>query len=255
MRAAGVPARVVAGYQGGEVNPVNDTVIVHQFDAHAWNEIWLAGRGWVRVDPTGAIAPSRVEWGLEEALQEEGSFLANTPLSPLRFRNIGWLNALRLQFDAVNYSWQLFVLQYDSAVQNDIVEDVLGGITKPKLVAAIVLVWCLLLIPVAIGLVWRRRGSARDPAIRAYLEFCNKLKAVDLGRLPEEAPGVYARRISIERPELANDVEAITRAFEALAYQSADRDVALEPLQRRVRAFRIPGERRQFRPAWLGPAG
>ena len=254
MRAAGVPARVVAGYQGGEINPINDTVIVHQFDAHAWNEIWVSGRGWVRVDPTGAIAPSRVESGLEEALQEEGSFLANTPLSPLRFRNIDWLNTLRLRIDAVSYSWQLFVLQYDSGVQDELVEDMLGGISKPRLVAVIVLVWCLLLVPAAIALIWRRRGPKLDPATRAYREFCEKLKSIGLDRQPNEAPGVYARRVSIERPELANDVEAITRAFEALAYRNESSDVGLEPLQRRVRAFRIPGESRALKPAWLGSA-
>ena len=76
MRAAGVPARIVAGYMGGEVNPVNRTVIVHQFDAHAWAEVWLDGQGWVRVDPTAAVAPDRIELGLEEAVAGEGSFLS-----------------------------------------------------------------------------------------------------------------------------------------------------------------------------------
>ena len=68
MRAAGVPARVVAGYQGGEVNPIDGYLTVRQSDAHAWAEIWVEGQGWERVDPTAAVAPSRIEQGIEAAL-------------------------------------------------------------------------------------------------------------------------------------------------------------------------------------------
>ncbi|NQX88370.1 MAG: DUF3488 domain-containing protein, partial [Halioglobus sp.] len=114
MRAAGVPARVVAGYQGGETNPVNKTVIVHQFDAHAWAEVWIEGRGWVRADPTAAVAPERIEMGLEQAVASEGSFLAAEPLSPLRYRNIPLLNQLRLRYDALTYRWQSWVVGFDS---------------------------------------------------------------------------------------------------------------------------------------------
>lgn len=255
MRAVGIPARVVAGYQGGEVNPVNGTVIVHQFDAHAWNEIWLAGRGWVRVDPTAAISPTRVESGLEEALAGEGSFLADSPLSPLRFRDVDWINMLRLRLDAINYSWQLFVLQYDDEFQKSLVEDYLGGVNKFALVSVIVLAWCLLLIPAMVALVWRRRGPRPEPATRAYLEFCDKLARSGLPRLPGEAPGVFARRVAIERPELANEVEAITKAYEALAYRGMAQDIGLGNLQQKVREFSLPSKERQLRPAWLGPAG
>ncbi|HBX54657.1 MAG TPA: DUF3488 domain-containing protein, partial [Pseudomonas sp.] len=84
LRAAGIPARVVAGYQGGEFNPAGNYVQVRQFDAHAWVEYWQAGRGWVSVDPTFQVAPERIELGLEEALADEQSFLEDSPFSPLR---------------------------------------------------------------------------------------------------------------------------------------------------------------------------
>jgi transglutaminase-like putative cysteine protease len=238
MRAVGVPARVVAGYQGGEVNPVNGTVIVHQFDAHAWNEVWLEGRGWERVDPTGAIAPNRVEYGLEQALQGEGSFLSNSPLSPLRFRNVNWLNSLRLQMDAINYSWQLFVLRYDSDTQYRLLNQLVGKITQTQLVIVVVAFWCVLLLPMAITLVWQRRGPRADPATRAYLAFCGKLERAGLGRLRQEAPGPYALRIASLRPELAADVKAVTRAYEALAYRDIESERGLALLQRQVRRFR-----------------
>lgn len=82
LRAAGIPARVVAGYQGGELNPAGNYVLVHQFDAHTWVEYWLPERGWISVDPTFQVAPSRIERGLEEAISGEQSFLEGSPLSP-----------------------------------------------------------------------------------------------------------------------------------------------------------------------------
>ena len=237
MRAAGVPARVIAGYQGGEVNPVNGTVIVHQFDAHAWNEIWLQGRGWVRVDPTAAIAPDRIEFGLEQAMLAEGSFLANSPLSPLRFRNIRWINSIRLRLDAVTYSWQRFVLHYDSNQQYRVLSRFLGEVSPGRLVAAFLSVWSLVLIPVAYNLLRRSKGQRLDPATRLYRDFCRKLRGIDLVRGNAEAPGAYALRISDQRPDLAVEVESITRVYEAISYRSQGGDGVLDLLRRQVRKF------------------
>ncbi len=239
MRAAGVPSRVVAGYQGGEVNPVNGTVIVHQFDAHAWNEIWLEGQGWVRMDPTFAIAPARIEFGLEQALAEEGSFLAETPLSPLRFRNIGWLNNLRLQLDAINYRWQMFVLSYDQEQQYQILNRLLGSVGQTQLVVLIVGAWALLLVPVVITMVWRNRGPRLDAATRYYLDFCRRLRRAGIERPGHEAPAAFAQRVAADRPALAAEVEAITRCYEGLAYAGNADPVALKELKRRVRSFSV----------------
>src|SRR5690606_30462786 len=92
LRAAGIPARVVAGYQGGEFNPAGNYLAVRQLDAHAWVEYWVEGQGWISVDPTYQVAPERIELGLEEAVAEERSFLEGSPLSPLRYRHVAWLN-------------------------------------------------------------------------------------------------------------------------------------------------------------------
>ena len=72
MRAAGIPARVVTGYQGGTFNRFADYWILRQSDAHAWTEVWIEGRGWLRMDPTSVIAPSRVERGLNDAVSADG---------------------------------------------------------------------------------------------------------------------------------------------------------------------------------------
>ena len=241
MRAVDIPARVVAGYQGGEINPVNSTVIVHQFDAHAWNEIWLEGRGWMRVDPTGAIAPDRIEYGLEQALAEEGSFLEATPLSPLRFRQIDWINSLRLRLDAISYSWEVFVLSYDRDTQYQMLDEFLGNITRTQLVISVTVLWATLLLPVLLLLLWRTRGPRLDAHDRIYRDFCARLARAGLQRRREEAPASFALRVAAERPALAGQVASITEAYEALAYREETTPETLAELRRLVRSLKPGG--------------
>ncbi|HEX5766432.1 MAG TPA: DUF3488 and transglutaminase-like domain-containing protein, partial [Woeseiaceae bacterium] len=112
MRAAGIPSRVVLGYQGGEMNPLGDYLIVRQSDAHAWNEIWLEGRGWVRIDPTAAVAPERIEAGMSAArFGDAGARWGLT--APTR-----WLYNLELTWDALNAKWNGWVLGYGPENQN-----------------------------------------------------------------------------------------------------------------------------------------
>ena len=105
MRAAGIPARVVLGYQGGEYNALANYIAVHQFDAHSWTEVWYEGRGWVRIDPTQMVSPERIQRGLESAVAEENTFLANSPLSWLKYRQLLWLQDLRQQLGAIGHYW------------------------------------------------------------------------------------------------------------------------------------------------------
>src|SRR5690606_32454560 len=107
MRAAGIPARVVTGYQGGEVNPVGDYMIVRQSEAHAWAEAWIEGRGWVRIDPTAAVSPLRVESGIAAAVP-------STDGLPLALRsNSEWLRQLRFTWDSFANDWNQWVLGYN----------------------------------------------------------------------------------------------------------------------------------------------
>ncbi len=238
MRAAGVPARVVVGYQGGEINPVNGTVIVHQFDAHAWSEVWLQGQGWVRFDPTAAIAPDRVEFGLEQALAAEGTFLADNPLSPLRFRQISWLNSLRLQLDAINYSWQVFVLGYDRESQFDLFNRLFGNATRSQLVIGIMLAWALLLAPVGAYVLWRSRGPRLRTEDRIYLKYCKILEALGVVRESGEPPRRFAQRAMDALPALADEIGAVTSTYERVAFErDGDPDAMLE-LRRRVGQFK-----------------
>ncbi|RLA48670.1 MAG: DUF3488 domain-containing protein [Gammaproteobacteria bacterium] len=219
MRAGGVPARVVAGYQGGEVNPVNKTVIVHQFDAHAWAEVWLAGQGWVRVDPTAAVSPERIEWGLEQALAGEGSFLENSPLSPLRYRSIAWVNLLRLRYDALTYRWQTWVVGFNSEQQFQLLQNVFGEISARKFAAVLLGSWALVLIPVAISLLRKRATHQLSTLDKQYLIFCSRLAGVGIDREPGETPDQLAHRARQAMPALAARIDQITSLHGDLAYR------------------------------------
>jgi len=219
MRAAGIPARVVAGYQGGEVNPLNKSVIVHQFDAHAWTEVWLKGQGWVRVDPTAAVSPDRIIWGLERALAEEGSFLSDSPLSPLRFRDVQWVNILRLRYDALTYAWQRFVLTYDSDRQYDLLTRWLGEFSAARIASVMLIAAAVILLPIFFFLLLTTRPKKLPVILQAYLGFCEKLERVGLLRMPGEAPISYCQRVQSLRPDLAADVGCITELYTTISYQ------------------------------------
>jgi hypothetical protein len=237
MRAAGVPARVVAGYQGGEVNPVNGTVIVHQFDAHAWAEVWLEGEGWVRVDPTAAVSPTRIELGLEEAVAGEGSFLADSPLSPLRYRGISWVNMLRLRYDALTYGWQAWIVGFDSDRQFELLGDWFGGASARKFALALFGAGLLVFAPVVIGLLLQRKTVETTPWDRLYLRFCERLARMGVVRAPGEAPNDFARRASRHVPRLAEEIEEVTRLYTGLAYMPDDDPVLLQRMQQAVRSI------------------
>jgi transglutaminase-like putative cysteine protease len=238
MRAAGIPARVVAGYQGGEINPVNKTVIVHQFDAHAWAEVWLPERGWVRVDPTASVAPQRIEMGLEEAVAAEGTFLSDSPLSPLRYRSIRWINQLRLRYDALTYQWQSWVVGFDGEVQFQLLRDVFGEVSAARFAAALIGTWALVLLPVAISLLRRRETRPQRPLDREYLKVCERLGNLGYPRQAGESAADYAARISRECPDWAESFNRLTRLYTELAYQTPVSAASEQQFHQALRQFR-----------------
>jgi len=236
MRAVGVPARVIAGYQGGETNPVNKTVIVHQFDAHAWAEVWLPDRGWVRADPTAAVAPQRIELGLEQAVLSEGSFLAAEPLSPVRFRSIPLLNQIRLRYDALTYRWQSWVVGFNSNRQMELLRDFFGEISARSFATVFMGSWALVLIPLAISLLYKRDTSPTSPADKHYRIFCKRLAVLGLRRRPGEAPGEFAARAAAAVPDASGHVWRITHLYSELAYEQGEGGGKDEILARFIRA-------------------
>jgi len=242
MRAAGIPARLVVGYQGGELHPDEGYLTVRQYDAHAWGEVWLADRGWVLVDPTAAVAPERILGGLLGAMSLDEVF-ANSPLSMARFQNIHWLNRLRLQVEALEYNWARWVLGYDS-VQLEVLARLLGKVDSVRIGAFLLAGAVIALLPVLL-LSLRIRGRVKpDPADHHYLSFCRSLARAGCPRQPGETPRNFARRCAQRFPASAEAIHAITDAYEDLRYSGQGGDPA-------VLAVRVTRFRRQFR--WRSP--
>jgi len=246
MRAAGIPSRVVVGYLGGELNTAGDYLIVRQSDAHAWAEIWLPERGWVRVDPTGAIAPERIELGLDAVRRLEQQGLALGSLSNeamLRALELGWFEHVARQarwyWDYTNLAWYRWVVDYGKERQERFLaslglEDISWGRLTGLLTAGVLLITLLYAL-----WLWRP-GKSTDPAQAAYLRFCRKLAHAGLTRAPYEGSRAFAERVTRQRTDLATSISEITRLYEDLRYGRVASDrKKFTALKKRVAAFRV----------------
>ncbi|WP_313088796.1 DUF3488 and transglutaminase-like domain-containing protein [Pseudomonas sp.] len=258
LRAAGIPARVVAGYQGGQLNPAGNYLAVRQLDAHAWVEYWQAGRGWVRIDPTFQVAPERIEQGLEVALAEEQDLFDGGTAGLGRLNTVGWLSDLRFAWDRLNYGWQRWVLNYQGERQLDVLRGLFGPLDARRLglfaVAAAGLIVALL--AVLLFKPWRRE---RDVPLRLFLRFETLLARQGVTRFPGEGARDFAARAARALPGAAEPIEAFATHFERLRYAEqaagrADR-TALRRALARLRQ-RLPWRRARKRtPAGgAGPA-
>ena len=232
MRAGGIPARVVTGYQGGTYNHFADYWILRQSDAHAWDEIWQEDRGWVRVDPTAVIPRERVEHGLNDAI---GADAASTSRWQQRSP---WLADVRLRLDALRLLWRERILQFDQGSQERLLEW-LHIPTPDALKLATLLAACLLA-----GMAWltwqvRRdlKPRPRDPVVRAYALLCRRLAAAGLRRLPHEGAEDFAERVAARRPDLGVRVRDLCARYGRLRYGGETADSSTQ-FAAAVRAFR-----------------
>ena len=229
MRAAGIPARVVTGYQGGEHNPVDDTLVVRQSDAHAWAEVWTKDWGWRRVDPTAMIAPSRIETDLATALP------VGEPL-PLIGRVL-WLRELRYRWDALSNAWNQRVLGYDPRRQRELLARL--GMQAPdwqRMIWALSLLCGLLLAALAAWalLNWQRV----DAAAAAWRRLSAKLASAGLPRRPWEGPLAYAGRVGAALPGHGPELAEIAGLYASLRYGRSAAPGRVGELKQRVRRFR-----------------
>lgn len=194
MRAMGVPARVVTGYQGGERNPVDGYLAVRQSDAHAWAEIWLPGRGWRRVDPTAAVAPERVSRNLARALPAPAGF---APLFALQNDPDSWLAGFRFRYAALNNAWNQYILDYNPERQRSFLAQLSTSLATWRAALAAIMIAVL----VALWR-WRRQRRAVDPLEALYAAFCRQQARHGNPRQPDEGPAAYAARLR-KRPASA----------------------------------------------------
>jgi len=182
FRAAGIPARLVGGYQGGEYNADAGYISVRQWDAHAWVEYHRPGLGWVRFDPTAAVAPERIEQNAQDLFANQPGFLADRPLSPLRFSTQGLLFEMRQAIDSLNFSWHRWVLNYQNQ-QSDLLRSLIGEITPFRMVLALLIPGAIIMGCVGFNLRPRR---SKDPLEIAQQRFLNAATTLGFRRAPQQ---------------------------------------------------------------------
>ena len=210
MRAAGIPARVVTGYQGGYFNSVGNYLVVRQSDAHAWAEVWLDGRGWVRVDPTSAVSPQRVELGARAAAG------ASAP-----WYQANWVAGLRNQFDLVNRLWNDAIVQFNALRQQSLLTPF--GIDKAEYgeLVAILIGSSTLLLGLFAWWTLRPARSSGDPLDAAYSRLCAKLARAGAVRAPAEGPQTFAQRIAVMNLNNKQAIDGLLERYVGLRYASA----------------------------------
>jgi transglutaminase-like putative cysteine protease len=212
MRAAGIPTRVVVGYQGGELNGYGGYLLVRQSSAHAWNEVWLAGAGWLRVDPTAAVAPERIRGNA--LLRDRGEALGDR-----LFADLPWLARGRALWDAARTEWTDAVVHFDPGRQRRLLEALgLGARAWGGLAIALAAGFALAALALAGWLAWELRPRPREPLAAAWDAVCARLAALGLPRAPAEGPLDYSRRVAAARPALAPEIEALGAAYVAVRY-------------------------------------
>ncbi len=229
LRAAGLSARVVTGYQGGEINPYDNFFTVRQSDAHAWTEVWLKGKGWQRIDPTAMSAPGRIEQNLAAAVP------AGSPLPLMARADLLWLRQLRLRLDAVANAWNQQVIGYNPERQRELLKRL--GMSAPdwrQMTATLAGLAGVVLLGLT---AWALRGWRRpDPVQREWLRLGRQLKRRGLARQPWEGPWAYARRVGQALPESAAEIQAISALYGSLRYGSLD-PTMIEELKGRIARF------------------
>lgn len=228
LRAAGIPARVAVGYQGGRWNNIENYLLVNQSDAHAWVEVWSQQLGWYLIDPTAAVAPERIEQGIDNALsEEEQSLVANA------WGSSKLLLRLQLRWDAATYAWQRWVLNYDNESQEGLLTRWLGG-NEP---------WRITLWLVGIGLcgaaifAWmmtrRQRSLPMRPETRLIRKLQRKLEPRGFSRIPGETVKHYLAGIRAQEPQLGSALDEIYQLYEAIAFREQRDQLPL--LEARIR--------------------
>lgn len=220
MRAAGIPARVVTGYQGGYWNAMGGYLLVRNSDAHAWSEVWLSGRGWVRVDPTAAVQPQRISLGA-----------ADTGGDQLAWYRSEWLEALRNHWDIVNRWWDKGVIGFDAMRQRGLltpfgIRDADTGTLERLLGVSVALFGVM-------GLLWALwRRPEGDPALAAMRTLERKLARAGVIRGRSEGPRNYLRRAMRALPGQRVELDHLMRCYIELRYAT------IEPHPESLRAFR-----------------
>ncbi len=219
LRLANIPARVVIGYQGGELRDAGRYMVVHQYDAHAWVEVFIAGKGWFRADPTSMVAPERILDGGVESFREKEGFLENSLFSSAaqQLALIKWMNQY---VDKLNYGWQKWVVNYNQGEHQGLVEAVLGEYSLLRIASVFAYLVVFVFLTV-FAYLWLRKYAFKYTWVeKKYIMCCYLLARMGWRRELGETPRQYLARIRKRAPAyLFRAVEKLTHELERKKYQ------------------------------------
>ncbi|ODS23724.1 hypothetical protein AB835_07450 [Candidatus Endobugula sertula] len=212
MRNVSVPARIVAGYQRGIWSEDKQYLSVRQKDAHVWVEVWFENQGWVRVDPTAAVASVRIEEGIDSALSESDRVQLNQSQNTFQ-----WLNQLYSQWQQLDYRWQRWVLDYDANKQQSLLRDYLGKITPLNMALALFLPLLLIMLLLSLSS-FQHWFAPVAIEVKLYRQLQKKLRTLGVVDQQGETIADYCRRASREHPHLKTQLHRVKQAFERALY-------------------------------------
>jgi protein-glutamine gamma-glutamyltransferase len=242
MRLAGIPARVVVGYLGGEYNDLGHFVLVRQADAHAWCEVWLSESGWTRVDPTTAVAPARASLDLISFLERGNAsdqMKAGRSAFVTRLARSALFTDIRLAWETLGYEWDTRVLAYDADVQ-DVMLNSIGLANRGSSVLIIeILIVAIALLVIYFGWMQLRTRSRADRVKALYERFCRKAARLGVQRDPWEGPSDFSSRAALLLPNESERIRKISNTYIGLRYSPEPAGVALDKFAREVSAFAV----------------
>jgi transglutaminase-like putative cysteine protease len=231
MRMAGIPARVVTGYQGGWYNELGDYLLIKQSDAHAWAEVWLEGEGWTRVDPTAAVSPLRVEQGSLGALSE-----------PRHMLDFNWLRKMRNGVDIVQQRWNDWVIEFDAKRQSQLLSPLGIKNMGTRGLVVVMIISIGILIAILTPFILRLKGPQnKDPLQKLWMKFLNRLDKAGFKSRPSLGPVELGRAAALKIPESETGITRITDLYARIRYSS--RPPEIEELKVALSEFKLEKSR------------
>ncbi|MFK5950566.1 MAG: DUF3488 and transglutaminase-like domain-containing protein [Methylococcales bacterium] len=237
MRIAGIPSRVIGGYQGGELNQAGDFLEIRQANAHAWAEVWLKNKGWTRFDPTAAIAPERIEKNVNIDLQIATGIINFSAMYTDGSRTLSWMKQSRQMWSNIDYSWQRWVINYSTENQTKFLSSL--GINNLKSVVYWLAGSIGFIIAILAGFILRQQTSKQAEEVRIYQLFCKKMTKVGFNKKTAETVQHFAQRIAQSRPDLAEKVNKITQTYSRLRYEKEPSSKEILQLTKQVKELKV----------------
>ena len=243
MRAAGIPARVVLGYQGGEYNSNGDYHIFRQSDAHAWSEIWIENKGWIRIDPTSAVAPERIDYGMDALRRlEADGYTSRSNVEIGEYLKLTWfeqnIEHLSMIGDTFTHRWNKWIMAYGPAQQREFLQSL--GIKAPDWGWMTLTLSLLLVIFLIVSyLIIRRPGQLPESPLKYYRIFQQKLLKHQQQLNQGEGAIDFSRRMAQNFPAKKDEIQEIGELYTTLRYGSKYDKKLFHQLRKRVRSFSL----------------